>query len=33
MLSFLRVDALKQIPASEFPRVEQLLERSKRRAA
>jgi hypothetical protein len=33
LLSFLHVDALEQIPASEFARVEQLLERSKRRAA
>lgn len=33
LLGFLRIDALEQIPASEFPRVEQLLERSKRRAA
>lgn len=33
LLSFLRVDALDQIPASEFPRVVQLLERAKRRAA
>ena len=33
LLSFLHVDALEQIPASDFTRVEQLLERSKRRAA
>jgi hypothetical protein len=33
LLAFLRVDALDQIPASEFPRVVKLLERSKRRAA
>ena len=33
LLAFLHVDALEQIPASEYPRVEQLLERSKRKAA
>ena len=33
LLGFLHVDTLEQIPAPEFPRVEQLLERSKRRAA
>jgi len=33
LLSFLHVDALEQIPASDFTRVEQLLERSKRKAA
>jgi hypothetical protein len=33
LLAFLHVDALEQIPASEFLRVEQLLERSKQRAA
>jgi hypothetical protein len=33
LLSFLHVDALEQIPAADFSRVEQLLERSKRKAA
>jgi len=33
LLAFLHVDALEQIPSSEFLRVEQLLERSKRKAA
>ena len=33
LLGFLHVDALDQIPASEYSRVEQLLERSKRKAA
>ena len=33
LLGFLHVDALELIPAADFPRVEQLLERSKRRAA
>jgi hypothetical protein len=33
LLSFLHVEAVEQIPASEYPRVEQLLERSKRKAA
>jgi len=33
LLGFLHVDALEQIPASDFTRVEQLLERSKRKAA
>ena len=33
LLGFLHVEALEQIPASEFLRVEQLLERSKRKAA
>ena len=33
LLSFLHVEAVEEIPASEYPRVEQLLERSKRKAA
>jgi hypothetical protein len=33
LLSFLRVDELAHIPASDFPRVVQILERTKRRAA
>lgn len=33
LLAFLKVESLEQIPATEFPRVLQLLERAKRRAA
>ena len=33
LLGFLHVDALEQIPAADYQRVEHLLERSKRRAA
>jgi hypothetical protein len=33
LLAFVHVDSLELIPATEFPRVEQLLEHSKRKAA